>query len=51
MADEAGNDRKQWIEDRLQMLAENFAVAVGGFAVLENSISSVKIADTWSINE
>ena len=24
------DDRKQWIEDRLQFLAENFAIAVGG---------------------
>jgi REP element-mobilizing transposase RayT len=38
MADDAGNDRKQWIEDRLQLLAQNFAVAVGGFAVMDNHL-------------
>ncbi len=32
MADERGNDRKRWIEKRLQLLAENFSIAVGGFA-------------------
>jgi REP element-mobilizing transposase RayT len=36
--DEEGNDRKQWIEDRLQQLAQNFAVAVGGFAVMDNHL-------------
>ena len=24
MADEQGNDRKQWLEDRLRLLAEHF---------------------------
>jgi len=30
--------RKQWIEQRLQLLAENFAVAVCGFAVMDNHL-------------
>ncbi len=38
MADERGNDRKQWIEKRLQLLAANFSVAVGGFAVMDNHL-------------
>jgi REP element-mobilizing transposase RayT len=29
-------DRKEWIERRLQELAEIFAVSVGGFSVLDN---------------
>ena len=31
-------DRKQWIEDRLEFLAGNFAIAVGGFAILDNHL-------------
>jgi len=30
--------RKQWIEDRLELLAANFAVSVGGFAVMDNHL-------------
>ena len=30
--------RKQWIEDRLQLLAGNFAVSVAGFAVMDNHL-------------
>ena len=33
---EGANDRKVWIETRLRELAEIFAVAVGGFSVLDN---------------
>ena len=29
-------NRKEWIERRLQELAEIFAVSVGGFSVLDN---------------
>jgi hypothetical protein len=29
-------DRREWIEHRLQELAEIFAVAVGGFSVMDN---------------
>jgi REP element-mobilizing transposase RayT len=31
-------DRKQWIELRLQDLADIFAVAVGGFSVMDNHL-------------
>ena len=30
--------RKQWIEDRLELLAECFAVSVCGFAVMDNHL-------------
>ena len=33
----AGN-RKQWIEHRLEELAEIFAIAVGGFSVMDNHL-------------
>jgi len=56
MTDEAGNDRKQWIEDRLQLLAENFSVAVGGFAVMDNHLHVLCRLDpeeslAWSAEE
>ncbi len=56
MADEAGNDRKQWIEDRLQLLASNFSIAVGGFAVLDNHLHLLVRLDpedslSWSAEE
>jgi REP element-mobilizing transposase RayT len=35
---EGPDDRKLWIENRLQELAEIFGVAVGGFAVLDNHL-------------
>ena len=31
-------DRKSWIERRLQELADIFAVSVGGFAILDNHL-------------
>jgi REP element-mobilizing transposase RayT len=37
-ADSGGLDRKQWIENRLQLLADNFSVSVGGFAVMDNHL-------------
>jgi hypothetical protein len=33
-----GDDRKQWIERRLKLLAENFAIGVGGFAIMDNHL-------------
>ena len=56
MADEQGNDRKQWIEDRLQLLAEHFAIGVAGFAVLDNHLHvlvrlSPKSAQDWTAEE
>ena len=35
---EGYEDRKQWIENRLQALADNFAVSVAGFAILDNHL-------------
>ncbi len=35
---EGAEDRKQWIEDRLQQLADSFSIAVGGFAILDNHL-------------
>jgi hypothetical protein len=35
---EGEHDRKEWIERRLQELVEIFAVAVGGFSVLDNHL-------------
>ena len=36
---EGDHDRKQWIQNRLEELADVFAVAVGGFSVMDNHIS------------
>ena len=49
-------DRKTWIERRLQELAEIFAVAVGGFAVLDNHLHVLvrldpDVAIDWSDEE
>ena len=35
---EGAHDRKSWIEERLQELAEIFAVGVGGYSVLDNHL-------------
>ena len=35
---EGHDDRKAWIEHRLQELAQIFAVAVGGFSVMDNHL-------------
>jgi REP element-mobilizing transposase RayT len=35
---EGDDDRKQWIENRLQFLASLFAVEVAGFAILDNHL-------------
>ncbi len=49
-------DRKQWLEDRLRELAETFAIAVAGFAILDNHLHVLvrldpqRIAD-WSDEE
>jgi hypothetical protein len=49
-------DRKAWIEQRLQELAEIFAVAVGGFAVLDNHLHVLvrldpDVSQGWSDEE
>jgi hypothetical protein len=33
---EGPGDRKKWVENRLEELAEIFAIAVGGFSVMDN---------------
>jgi hypothetical protein len=35
---EGENNRKQWLENRLEELADVFAVAVGGFSVMDNHL-------------
>ncbi|NIL95702.1 MAG: hypothetical protein GTO53_00670 [Planctomycetales bacterium] len=49
-------DRKQWIEDRLQLLTEVFAVELAGFAVLDNHLHLLvhlvpEHIDSWSDEE
>ena len=53
---EGPNDRKQWIEHRLEELAEIFAVSVGGFSVLDNHLHVLvrldpEVAQGWSDEE
>jgi len=48
--------RKEWIEHRLQELAQVFAVAVGGFSVLDNHLHLLvrldpEVAKGWSDEE
>ena len=45
--------RKQWIEDRLELLAGNFAVSVCGFSVMDNHLHVLcrldpDVAKDWS---
>ena len=53
---EEGCDRKGWIERRLEELAEIFAVAVAGFAILDNHLHLLvrldpDVAKGWSDEE
>jgi REP element-mobilizing transposase RayT len=53
---EGGNNRKEWIENRLEELAEIFAVAVGGFSVMDNHLHVLvrldpDVAQAWSDEE
>jgi len=53
---EEGCDRKGWIERRLEELAEIFAVAVAGFAILDNHLHLLvrldpEVAAGWSDEE
>ena len=48
--------RKQWIEDRLELLANNFAIAVCGFSVMDNHLHVLvrldpDVAKQWSDEE
>ena len=50
---EGMHDRKSWIEHRLEELAEIFAVAVAGFAILDNHLHLLvrldpEVARGWS---
>ena len=50
---EGDNNRKEWIENRLEELAEIFAVAVGGFSVMDNHLHVLlrldpDVAQAWS---
>jgi hypothetical protein len=49
-------DRKQWFEDRLEELAQVFAVGVGGFSVMDNHVHVLarldpEIAANWTDDE
>ena len=53
---EGNTDRKQWIENRLEELAETFAVSVAGFTVLDNHLHVLvrldpEVAAGWSDEE
>jgi len=53
---EAGDDRKLWIDNRLQELAQIFAVSVAGFAVMDNHLHllvrlDADVAGEWSDEE
>ncbi len=51
-----GFDRKQWIEDRLELLAQVFAINVASFSVLDNHLHLLVCLDPdhvkdWSDEE
>jgi hypothetical protein len=53
---EGPDDRKKWVENRLEELAEIFAIAVGGFSVMDNHLHVLvrldqNIANSWSDEE
>jgi hypothetical protein len=41
LLDEVTFDRKAWIENRIEELAQIFAVAVGGFSMMDNHLCAV----------
>ena len=50
---EGPGDRKKWVENRLEELADIFAIAVGGFSVMDNHLHVLlrldqDIATSWS---
>ncbi len=50
---EGDDDRREWLENRLEELADIFAVAVGGFSMMENHLHVLlrldpEVARTWS---
>ena len=53
---EGDHNRKEWLENRLEELADIFAVAVGGFSVLDNHLHVLlrldpDVAEAWSDEE
>jgi len=53
---EGTSDRKGWIENRIEELAQVFAVAVGGFSVMDNHLHLLlrldpKVAQAWTDEE
>jgi hypothetical protein len=53
---EGDDNRKEWLEKRLQELAEIFAVAVGGFSVMDNHLHLLvrldpAVGQAWSDEE
>ena len=53
---EGPHDRKEWIENRLEELAQIFAAAIGGFSVLDNHLHLLlrldpDVANGWSDGE
>ena len=56
LLEEGATDRKAWIENRIEELAQIFAVAVGGFAVMTNHLHLLlrldpEVAKCWSDEE
>jgi len=50
---EGPQDRKQWIDQRIEELAQIFSIAVGGFSVLDNHLHLLvrldpDVAASWS---
>ena len=53
---EGENNRREWLENRLEELANVFAVAVGGFSVMDNHLHVLlrldpDLAQGWSDDE
>ncbi len=50
------SDRRQWLENRIEELAQIFAIGVGGFSMLDNHLHLLlridpDVADAWSDEE
>ena len=56
MLGEGEGDRKKWLENRLEGFGDVFAVAVGGFSLMDNHLHVLlrldpAVARTWSDDE
>jgi hypothetical protein len=56
LLEEGPTDRKKWIDDRIAELAQIFALAVGGFSVMNDRLNLLlrldpKVAERWSDEE